>query len=119
LQKQVEQFPFQLEAAVNKAVKDVTERLTLEAKKNEELLRKGYEGENMVLKTKIDSLEQIVSQHNKQMEDLSARLEKSYTKVQDIAVKAIEGSSSASRLTPLEQQLLMERKTSKTQETKD
>ena len=119
LQKQVDQFPAQLENAVNKAVKDVTGRLTLEAEKNEELLQKGYEGETNVLKTKIQSLEQLVVQQNKQIEDLSGRLEKSYGKVQDIAVKAIEGSASAQRLSNIEQHMLLERKSKPPQESRD
>jgi hypothetical protein len=117
LQKQVDQFPGQLDSAVNKAVKEVTEKLTLEAKKNEELLKKGYEGETNVLKTKIESLEQAVAQQDKQITDLSQRLEKSYGKVQDIAVKAIEGSASAQRLSNLEQHLMLEKKSAKPQES--
>jgi hypothetical protein len=117
LQKQVDQFPGQLDSAVNKAVKEVTEKLTLEAKKNEELLKKGYEGETNVLKTKIESLEQLVAQQDKQITDLSQRLEKSYGKVQDIAVKAIEGSASAQRLSNLEQHLMLEKKSAKPQES--
>lgn len=117
LQTQVDQFPTQLDSAVNKAVKEVTERLTLEAKKNEELLKKGYEGETNVLKTKIESLEQTVAQQDKQITDLSQRLEKSYSKVQDIAVKAIEGSASAQRLSNLEQHLMLEKKSAKPQES--
>jgi hypothetical protein len=109
LQKQVDQFPAQLDSAVNKAVKEVTEKLTLEAKKNEELLKKGYEGETNVLKTKIESLEQVVAHQDKQITDLSQRLEKSYGKVQDIAVKAIEGSASVQRFSNLEQHLMLER----------
>jgi len=121
LQKQVDQFPDQLDSTVNKTIKDITERLTLEARKNEELLKKGYEGDLKVLNTKIESLEQIMVQQNKQIEEMSARLEKSYSKVQDIAVKAIEGSSAAQRFTNLEQQLLLDRdrKSAKIQESKD
>jgi hypothetical protein len=117
LQKQVDQFPAQLDSAVNKAVKEVTEKLTLEAKKNEELLKKGYEGETNVLKTRIESLEQTAVQQDKQITDLSQRLEKSYGKVQDIAVKAIEGSASAQRLSNLEQHLMLEKKSAKPQES--
>jgi hypothetical protein len=119
MQKQADQFPAQLENAVNKSVKEVTERLTLEARKNEELLKKGYEGDINVLKTKIQALEQLVSQQNKQIEDLSDRLEKSYGKVQDIAVKAIEGSASAQRLSNIEHHMLLEKKSRQPQESKD
>ena len=117
LQKQVDEFPGRLDAAVNKAVADVTERLTEEARKNEALLMKEYEGDKNVLKTKIEALEGTVTEQAKQIADLSARLEKSYGKVQDIAVKAIEGSSASQKLSAIEQHL-MERKVSQSpQET--
>ena len=104
---------------MNKAVKEVTERLTLEASKNEELLKKGYEGETNVLRTKIQSLEHLVDQQNKQIADLSNRLENSYGKVQDIALKAIEGSASAQRLSNIEHHMLLEKKSKQAQESKD
>lgn len=117
LQKQVDEFPVQLETAVNKAVKEVSDRLTLEAKKNEELLQKEYEGEKNVLKTKIEGLEHTVAEQNKQITDLSAKLENSYGKVQNIAVKAIEGSSASLRFSAIEQHLL-EKKAPQPQEPK-
>jgi hypothetical protein len=117
LQKQVDTFPGRLEAELKKAVQDVTERLTDEAKKNEELLTKEYEGEKNVLKTKIDSLESTVAEQAKQITALSTRLETSYNKVQDIAVKAIEGSSAAQHYNRLEQHLI-DRKTTPPPEPK-
>ncbi len=115
LQKQVDEFPGRLDAMVGKAVKEVTERLTGEAGKNEELLKKEYEGEKNVLKTRIESMEGIVAEQAKQIADLSMRLEKSYGKVQDIAVKAIEGSSASHRISAIEQHF-MERKAVQSQE---
>lgn len=116
LQAQVDEFPGRLDAVVNKAVKDVTERLTAEAKKNEELLKKGYEGEMNVLKARIESLEGIAADQAKQIAELSTGLEKSYGKIQDIAVKAIEGSTASHRLSAIEQHFL-ERKATPAQET--
>lgn len=115
LQKQVDEFPGRLEAMVGKAVKEVTERLTGEAGKNVELLKKEYEGEKNVLKTRIESFEGIVAEQAKQIADLSMRLEKSYGKVQDIAVKAIEGSTASHRISAIEQHF-MERKAVQPQE---
>jgi hypothetical protein len=119
LQMQVDQFPARLDAEIKRITGEITDKSTLEAKKNEELLKKEHEGVANVLKTKIESLEKLVTQQNKQIEDLSARLEKSYSKVQDIAVKAIEGSASAQRLSNLEQHLLLERKAKPPQESRD
>jgi hypothetical protein len=118
LQKQVDEFPTRLETAVNKAIIEVTERLTAEAKKNEALLSKEYEGDKNVLKTKIEALEGTVTEQAKQITDLSARLEKSYGKVQEIAVKAIEGSSGTQKLFAIEQHL-MERKSAQQSQSKE
>jgi len=66
-----------------------------------------------VLTTRIAALEQTVKEENQQLAKLAQQSEKAYTQVQEIAVRAIEGSSSFKSLTSL-QQLLAEqgRKTS-------
>jgi hypothetical protein len=89
LQQKVDAFPKELESAVNKAIKETTDTLLAEAKKNEQLLIRQYEGEKNVLSTKIESLEKVVSNQIIQIETLSKQLENSYGKVQDIAVKAV------------------------------
>src|SRR5271157_4923195 len=50
-------FPKELETAVSQAVKDAGDRLKLEAKNREDLLRKEFEGERNVLATRNESLE--------------------------------------------------------------
>lgn len=91
LQKKVDRFPEELKKEVNRAVAETTERLQNEAKKNEELLAKGYEGEKNVLKTKIESLEKLVADQQRQIETLSRQMDTAYGKVQEIAVKAVSG----------------------------
>jgi uncharacterized coiled-coil protein SlyX len=86
---QVEKFPRELEDGIKRAVKETAERLTAEAAKNEELLRKTFEGEKNVLTTRIQSLEQISADQKKQIELLASQIDKAYGKVQDIAVKAV------------------------------
>jgi len=76
-----------------KAVKETTERLQQEAKTREELLKKEFDGERNVLTTRIKSLEETVKQQNEQIIRLSQQLEKAYQKIQDIAVKTVEGKS--------------------------
>lgn len=93
LRSRVDAFPKQLEAAVNKAVEEISERLTRESQGKEELLKKTFEGERGVLNAKIDALQQTVKEQTSRIATLSSQLEKSYGQVQDIAVKAIEGSS--------------------------
>lgn len=107
LRKKAALFPKELEAAVSKAVKETTERMNLDAKNREELLKKEFIGEKNVLTTRIESLEKTVKEQSAQIASLSQLQEKAYQKVQDIAVKAIEGSSSFKSLTSL-QQLLSE-----------
>lgn len=91
LQTRVDAFPKELERAVDKAVSNVTARITAEAAKNEQLLTKGYEGEKNVLRARIDAFEQAVSAQQKQIEKLTEQLEGAYGKVQDIAVRAVAG----------------------------
>lgn len=97
----------ELAAAVEKAVKEATERLTRESEGREALLRKEFEGEQKVLQSRIESLQQTVKEQQQQIVRLSGQIEKSYGQVQEIAVKAIEGTggarlSAASPLPPME-----------------
>jgi uncharacterized coiled-coil protein SlyX len=110
LRKQVSAFPKELEAAVNKAVKETTERITKEAASKEQLFRKEFEGEQRVCAGRIESLEHTVSLQAEQIAKLSDQLEKSYQKVEDIAVKAIEGSSNFKSLSSLRQLIASQEK---------
>jgi hypothetical protein len=93
LRARVAAFPGEQDSAVQKAAQSVTERLKAEAKTAEELLRREFTGEKNVLLSKIESLQQTVKEQAQQVNKISAQLEKSYGQVQDIAVKAIEGSA--------------------------
>ncbi len=97
LQVRVDNFPKELDDAVQKAVAEITQRLTAEAAKNEELLRQTFTGEKNVLSARIQAFEQVVAQQEKQLQVLSAQLENAYDKVQDIAVKAVSGTQDRSR----------------------
>jgi len=89
LQRQVDTFPKLLEEKVAKAVTEATEKLKADGKKNEELNNKGFEGEKNVLMTKIESLENMVTVQNKQIENFNKQLENAYAKLQDVAVEAV------------------------------
>jgi hypothetical protein len=91
LQVQVDNFPKEKDDAVRKATKELSEKVTAEAEKNEQLMQKTFEGEKNVLITRIESFEHLATDQKKQIEKLSAQLEKAYGKVQDIAVKAVSG----------------------------
>ena len=64
-----------------------------------------------MLTTRIESLEKTVKEQNQQIAHLSQQLEKAYQKVQDIAVKAVEGSSNVNL-----QQLIREQSKAQSQE---
>jgi len=107
LRARVESFPLELEKAIARAVAEATARLEAQAKSREELLTKESEGERKVQTTRIQSLEKTVKEQADQIERLAQQIDKAYQQVQDIAVKAIEGSSNSKSLAGL-QQLLSE-----------
>src|SRR4030067_1574306 len=87
LRKKASVFPKEMETAVAKAIKETTEKLTLEAKNREELVKKEFIGERNVLTTRVESLEKTVKEANEQIAKLSQQLERAYQQVQEIAVK--------------------------------
>jgi hypothetical protein len=93
LQAQVQEFPKRLDAAVAAAVKDATERIGREAKYQQDLLHKEFEGQKNVLTARVQSLEKTVKEQADQLAKLSQQQEAAYQKIQDVAVKAIEGAS--------------------------
>ncbi len=116
LRKQAGAFPKELQAAVSKAVKEAVQRVELEAKNREELLTKEFDGERNVLNTRIESLEKTVAEQNEQIAKLSQQVDKAYGQVQDIATKAIEGTSRSQSLANL-QQLMAEQARKQSPET--
>jgi len=103
--KKVIAFPKELETAVARAVKEITERLTLDAKNKDELQKKEFLGEKNVLLTRIESLEKTVKEQSERIVKFNQQLEKAYQQVQDIALKTIEGTSSLKALANLQQWL--------------
>jgi hypothetical protein len=93
LQAQVQDFPKRLEAAVAASAKDAAERIQREAKYQQDLLYKDFEGQKNVLTARIQSLEKSVKEQADQLAKLSQQQEAAYQKIQDVAVKAIEGAS--------------------------
>lgn len=89
LQKKVDSFPKELDTAIQKAVKETTERLQAEARNKEEFLKKSFEGERGVLSVKIESLERLSKDQKEQITKLSQQLEKAYQQIEDIAVKTV------------------------------
>jgi hypothetical protein len=107
LKAKVLAYPKELETAVGQGVKDVGEKLKLEAKNREDLIRKEFEGERNVLAAKNESLEKACKDLNLANAKLAQQLEAAYQKVQDIAEKTVEGTSGSKSLAEL-QKLLVE-----------
>ncbi len=89
LSKKMENFPKELETALNKAVKETTEKVQKEAHNSEELLKSGFAGEKNVLLAKIESLERTVTQQEIEITKLSKQLESAYRMIEDLAVKTV------------------------------
>lgn len=107
LRHKVEAFPKELDAVTAKVIKETTARLQQEALAREQLLKQEFEGQKNVQTTRIASLEQQVAEQAERLTKLLGQAEKAYAQVQEIAVRAIEGSASAKQLAHL-QQLLAE-----------
>ena len=105
LRKRVGSFGKELEETVTKAVQEVTGRLTLEAKNREELMKKEFEGERNVLKARIEAFDKTVKEQSDQIAKVSQQLERSYQKVEELAVKALETSSTAQSVASLQQMM--------------
>ena len=97
--------PAELSAAVARAAKEAADKAQRDAAAREELLKREFAGERNVFTTRIESLEATVKEQAAQLQKLSQQAEKAYVQVQDIAVKAIEGSSGFKSLTNLQQLL--------------
>lgn len=92
LRARAAKFQSELESAVGRAVKENTEKLTTAASATLTLVKKEFEGERNVLNARIESLQTTVQQQIEQITKLAKQHELAYEKVQNIAVKAIEGS---------------------------
>ncbi len=95
LKTRVDLFPDELSKAVDIATKGTAEKLKIEFQYKEKILQHENVGEKNVLKSRIESLEKTVNEQNIQIEKLSKHQEQAYQKVQDVAVKAIEGASNS------------------------
>ena len=108
LRAKMDGFPNELDAAVKKAVQETAERLNQETQTREELIKKQAEGEQNVLNSRIEALQQTVKEQAEHIARLAAQIDRSYNQVQDIAVKAIEGSANVQALAGLRQQVAAE-----------
>lgn len=99
LRAQVAAFPKELETTLAREVKQAVERVKSEAETKLTLAAKESEGERNVYEARIFALESKVKEQSEQVARLTAQTEKAYTQVQDIAVKAVEGSAAKGQQT--------------------
>jgi hypothetical protein len=105
LRKQAALHPKELETTVARAVKETSDRLLMAAKSREDLLMKEAEGESNVFKARVESLEKTTKEQFDRITALTKQLEAAYQKVQDIAVKTVEGASNSKSVASLQQLL--------------
>jgi hypothetical protein len=93
LREKVARMPQDIEAAAAQAWKEAGENYRAQLKNREEILSRDAEGERNVLNTRIALLEKVTAEQNEKIKELSEKLDLAYQKVQDVALKAIEGAS--------------------------
>ena len=98
LKTKVESFPTEIEKVVEKTRKETSEFTEKEATYKAELLAKEYEGAKKVAELNIKNLETTVAKQTAEIQALNKQLVNATTKVEDIAVKAIEGASGVKAL---------------------
>jgi hypothetical protein len=101
LRAKVSGFPPELTAAVERAEKEAASGAETRARQEAQLLAKEIEGDKRVAQLKIAALEEAVAKQVAQIEALTKKLDEANAKVEEIAVKAIEGASNARALTTI------------------
>lgn len=101
LRVRVTGFPAELTAAVERAEKEANSRAETRSRQESQLLAKEVEGDKRVAQLKIAALEEAVAKQVAQIEALTKKLDEANAKVEEIAVKAIEGASNARALSTI------------------
>lgn len=91
----VEAFPKEKEAAIKKATEEGRGIAHYQAKVKSDLFAKDVEGQKRFYEQRLQSLEQTITNQEARIQNLSKQLESALKQVQDLAVKAIEGSANA------------------------
>jgi hypothetical protein len=111
LQTEVETFPKELESVVKKARDEGSKMAQRQTKVTADLRAKEAEGERRVYELKIQSLEEVIQKQLAQIKALSTQLDAAAKQAQALAMKAIEGSSSAGSLQAVKEIALEQAKT--------
>lgn len=93
LKTKVEVFPKEKEAAIKKATEEGKGIASYQAKVKSDLYGKEVEGQKRFYEQRLQSLELTITNQQTRLENLSRQLESALKQVQDLAVKAIEGTA--------------------------
>lgn len=104
-------FPGEKEAGVKKAKEEGKGIATYQAKIKSDLYAKDVEGQKRFYESRIQSLEDLISTQGERLNSLSVQLAAALKQVQDLAVKAIEGSANANSYQTLKEITLEQAKT--------
>ncbi|GBE93312.1 hypothetical protein [Nostoc cycadae] len=89
----VESFPKDKEAALKKATEEGKGIAHYQAKVKSDLYGKEVEGQKRFYEQRLQSLEQTINNQETRIQNLSKQLDSALKQVQDLAVKAIEGTA--------------------------
>lgn len=95
----VEAFPQEMEEAIKKAREEALKETFAEAKVRAELLEKEVEANRKVYALQVESLDGTLQKQSEQLESLQAKLQVALTQVQDLALKAIQGTAARREIT--------------------
>jgi hypothetical protein len=93
LQAKVEAFPSEKETAIKKATEEGKGIASYQAKVKADLYAKEVEGQKRFYEQRLESLQQTIATQETRLQNLSNQLESALKQVQDLAVKAIEGTA--------------------------
>ncbi|MBD2339052.1 hypothetical protein H6G64_18945 [Calothrix sp. FACHB-156] len=93
LKVKVEAFPKDKEAAIKKATEEGKGIAYYQAKIKSDLYSKEVEGQKRFYEQRLQSLEQTITNQDTRLQNLTKQLESALKQVQDLAVKAIEGTA--------------------------
>lgn len=107
----VEAFPKEKEAAIKKATEEGKGIAYYQAKTKSDLYAKDVEGQKRFYEQRLQSLEQTISNQDSRIINLAKQLESALKQVQDLAVKAIEGSANVNSYQAIKEIALEQAKT--------
>ena len=111
LQSAVDKYPKELDAAIKKAAAEGAAGARRQTTVKADLSAKEAEGERRVFELKIQSFEDTLKKQREQLKSLSSQLDATIKQAQTLALKAIEGASSAGSLQAVKEIALEQAKT--------